>query len=324
VAPKGKREGKGGSRAVLATIVRPEPGRLVGYGRVSTEDQELGGQRETLVAAGCSIIFEEKASGGDRERPELYKALDAVGPGDTLVVVKIDRLARSLLHLLEIVEMLGRKGSYFRSLNDTIDTTGPTGKLTLSILGAFAEFERAIGRERTTSGLAYAKSQGRIGGNPGLRSGDKTVIAAIQAKRRQTRLDKLSASADTWLPVVSRLRPKHSWAAVLKQVNQTPGAPAFTESRLKRAVVALVREGLADRTLLDRADRRINPKSTERRRALVSLVAAVIGGKKNATLVEIGHELLRLKEMPPRGGASWPVSTVKSLVDTGKFLGLIP
>jgi len=114
---------------------------LIGYARVSTEDQTPLPQSEALQIAGCVEIFEEHASGGNRARPVLARVLERVQIGDTLVVVRIDRLARSLSHLLEVIESLEAKGAFFRSLQDPIDTSSPQGKFTLQVLGAAAEFE---------------------------------------------------------------------------------------------------------------------------------------------------------------------------------------
>jgi DNA invertase Pin-like site-specific DNA recombinase len=122
---------------------------LIGYARVSTEDQSLSPQTAALRAAGCTALFEEHASGASRARPQLAAALARVGRGDTLVVARIDRLARSLAHLLELVESVRAKGGHFRSLADPIDTAGPSGVLVLQMLGAVAEFERSLIRERT-------------------------------------------------------------------------------------------------------------------------------------------------------------------------------
>ncbi|MEC7763256.1 MAG: recombinase family protein, partial [Pseudomonadota bacterium] len=146
---------------------RPSFMPLIGYARVSTEDQTPLPQSEALQSAGCAEIFEEHASGGNRARPVLARVLERIGKGDTLVVVRIDRLARSLSHLLEVIERLEGKGAFFRSLQDPIDTASPQGKFTLQVLGAAAEFERALIRERTKAGLASARSKGRVGGNPG-------------------------------------------------------------------------------------------------------------------------------------------------------------
>ena len=109
---------------------------LIGYARVSTEDQTPLPQSEALQTAGCVEIFEEHASGGNRARPVLARVLERISKGDTLVVVRIDRLARSLSHLLEVIERLEAKGAFFRSIQDPIDTASPQGKFTLQVLGA--------------------------------------------------------------------------------------------------------------------------------------------------------------------------------------------
>lgn len=149
---------------------------LIGYARVSTDEQDTFAQISELRRAGCAFIFEDRASGASRSRPKLASALAAVGQGDTLVVVRIDRLARSLSHLLEIVEALRGKGAYFRSIHDPIDTSSPQGMLMTQMLGAFAEFERALIRERTRAGLKAAVARGSKPGNPKMRARDPSAI----------------------------------------------------------------------------------------------------------------------------------------------------
>jgi DNA invertase Pin-like site-specific DNA recombinase len=139
---------------------------LIGYARVSTQDQNPALQLDALKAAGCEKVFVEKASGAQRERPELKAALDYMRVGDTLVVWKLDRLARSLKQLIETVERLDGKDMGFRSLTEAIDTTTAGGKLTFHIFGALAEFERSIIKERTKAGLEAARARGRTGGRP--------------------------------------------------------------------------------------------------------------------------------------------------------------
>ena len=139
---------------------------LVAYARVSTEEQNLDLQTDALKAAGCTKVFVEHASGGNRERPELAKALAYCRKGDVFVCWKMDRAARSVKHLIEIVEDLKARGVQFRSLNDAIDTTTAGGSLMFHIMAAFAEFERNVIRERTMAGLAAARARGRIGGRP--------------------------------------------------------------------------------------------------------------------------------------------------------------
>lgn len=139
---------------------------LVGYARVSTQDQKPELQVDALKAAGCEEIFVEKASGAQRERPEMQAAIRHMRSGDTLVVWKLDRLARSVKQLIETVEALEAKGVGFRSLTEAIDTTTPGGKLVFHVFGALAEFERSIIRERTRAGLDAARARGRKGGRP--------------------------------------------------------------------------------------------------------------------------------------------------------------
>jgi DNA invertase Pin-like site-specific DNA recombinase len=135
----------------------------IGYARVSTQDQNPELQLDTLKAAGCDPIFVDRASGGLRERPQLNAALAALRPGDTLVVWKLDRLARSLSHLLVLFEQLHAAGVGLKAIADPIDTTSSVGRLVTHILGALAEFERALIRERTMAGLAVARKNGKLG-----------------------------------------------------------------------------------------------------------------------------------------------------------------
>jgi DNA invertase Pin-like site-specific DNA recombinase len=140
--------------------------RLIGYARVSTEEQNLDLQIDALTAAGCKKIFVEKASGGKKNRPELTKALAFIRQGETFCVYKLDRAGRSLMHLLQMVENLRSRSIGFKSLNESIDTTTAAGNMLFQIMGAFAEFEKSVIRERTLAGLAAARARGRIGGRP--------------------------------------------------------------------------------------------------------------------------------------------------------------
>ena len=119
-------------------------GRLIGYARVSTEDQGTDPQLDELRAAGCETVLEEHASGADRSRPVLARLLRDIRSGETLVVVRLDRLARSVSHLLAVIEQLEANGAHFRSLRDPIDTTTPQGMFSLQVLGAVAQLERAL------------------------------------------------------------------------------------------------------------------------------------------------------------------------------------
>jgi DNA invertase Pin-like site-specific DNA recombinase len=139
---------------------------LVGYARVSTAEQSIDLQSDALRHAGCEQVVSEIASGARADRTGLEQALGYVRQGDTLVVWKLDRLGRSLAHLIEVVRDLERRGVGFRSLQESIDTTTPGGKLIFHVFGALAEFERDLIRERTSAGLVAARARGRHGGRP--------------------------------------------------------------------------------------------------------------------------------------------------------------
>ena len=165
---------------------------LIGYARVSTVDQNPQLQTDALTAIKCGRIFEETASGGDDNRIELQLALSYARKDDCIVVWKLDRLARSLGKLIEVVADLEIRGIGFRSITESIDTTTPSGRLIFHVFGALAEFERSIIRERTTAGLAAAKRMGRVGGRPkALTDHD---IQAAKAMLRDPRITALEVS----------------------------------------------------------------------------------------------------------------------------------
>jgi DNA invertase Pin-like site-specific DNA recombinase len=139
---------------------------LFGYARVSTTDQDLALQRDALAAAGCERIFTDTITGTSTERPGLTKALASLSAGDTLIVWKLDRLGRSLAHLVQLIADLGAREVGFRSLSDPIDTASAGGRLILHIMGALAEFERSLIVERTQAGLQAARKRGRKLGRP--------------------------------------------------------------------------------------------------------------------------------------------------------------
>lgn len=149
----------------------------VGYARVSTRDQDASLQTEALIEAGCEKVFEETASGAQRDRPRLAEALTYLRKGDTLVVWKLDRLARSLRQLIETVEMLHQRGIGFVSVTEAIDTTTPGGKMIFHVVGALAEFERDLIKERTSAGLASAKARGVRLGRPKAMTDAQIAIA---------------------------------------------------------------------------------------------------------------------------------------------------
>jgi DNA invertase Pin-like site-specific DNA recombinase len=152
---------------------------LIGYARVSTLDQTLALQQDALTVAGCEQLYTDTVSGSVTERPGLTQALSHLRSGDTLVVWRLDRLGRSLPHLIETVSKLQEQGIGFRSLQEQIDTTTSGGKLIFHVFGALAEFERDLIRERTHAGLAAARARGRLFGRP-------KVLSPQQVKQLQS------------------------------------------------------------------------------------------------------------------------------------------
>jgi DNA invertase Pin-like site-specific DNA recombinase len=163
---------------------------LLGYARVSTRDQDTAAQSAALKAAGCEVVFREKASGGRWDRPELHKLLSQMRKADVLVVWKLDRLSRSLRDVLTIMDRVQEKKAGFRSLTEAIDTTTPAGRMMMQMVGAFAEFERAMLKERTHAGLEAARKEGRIGGRPPkLKLQQRQEIVRLVRRGRKTAAD---------------------------------------------------------------------------------------------------------------------------------------
>jgi DNA invertase Pin-like site-specific DNA recombinase len=296
------------------TSRRPQ-GRLIGYARVSTDEQATQAQEMELQSAGCETIVQEHGSGASRARPALSKLVMDIGAGDTLVVVRLDRLARSVSHLLDVIEDLTAKGAHFRSLRDPIDTSTPQGMFSLQVLGAVAQLERALISERTKAGIAAAKAKGRLPGNPGIRERRPEMLSKMKLAQKAAYGERLQATASQWLPTVKRMRPDHTWddiARVLKQHGFD-----WTPERLRRAVKWMVSEGMADASLL----RKSPPRPPEHR--LMTLVAGIHSSNPELTLREIGTQLERLHERTPRGGTKWAPSSVKNLIDRAKRSGLI-
>jgi len=166
---------------------------LLGYARVSTGEQELALQHDALTAAGCLRIFSDTASGSLDERVELARLLDHLREGDTLVVWRLDRLGRSLRHLIDTVTALADRGVGFRSLQESIDTTTPGGRLIFHVFAALAEFERDLIRERTHAGLAAARARGRKGGRPTVMTPAKLDVAREMYASRQHTIAAIAA-----------------------------------------------------------------------------------------------------------------------------------
>jgi len=162
----------------------------IGYARVSTQEQDTTAQIAALTAAGCELIFREKASGGRWERPELHRLLTQLRKGDVVVVWKLDRLSRSLKDVLTLMEKIQHAAAGFQSLTEAIDTTTPAGRMMMQMVGAFAEFERAMLRERTKNGLDAARKEGRIGGRrPKLKARQEQEIVHLVGTGKKTAAD---------------------------------------------------------------------------------------------------------------------------------------
>lgn len=163
---------------------------IIGYARVSTQDQNAELQIDALKQAGCQEIFTEKMTGTLKSRPELSACLRTLRKGDTLAVWRMDRLARSLKDLVEIIENLHQREIGFRSLTESIDTTSASGKLIFHIFGALAEFEHSLILERTKAGLAAARARGRKGGRrPSMSPSDVKKAAAMLSDPQMTKAE---------------------------------------------------------------------------------------------------------------------------------------
>jgi DNA invertase Pin-like site-specific DNA recombinase len=162
----------------------------IGYARVSTQEQDAHAQITALKTVGCEQIFQEKASGGRWDRPELHRLLGQLRRGDVVVVWKLDRLSRSLKDLLLTLEKIEGAGADFQSLTEAIDTATPAGRMMMQIVGSFAEFERAMLRERTQRGLAAARQEGRVGGRrPKLTQQQQREIVVLVTSGQKTGAD---------------------------------------------------------------------------------------------------------------------------------------
>lgn len=183
---------------------------LIGYARVSKgDDQSNAAQARALKASGCKRVFEEAASGGRWDRPKLQEMIGQLREGDIVVVWKLDRLSRSLKDLLHLMEKIEGVGAGFRSLTESIDTTTPAGRMMMQMVGSFAEFERAMIRERTSAGLAQARIEGRVGGRRRKLDAKKryeiadSVISGRKSGAEMARLYDVSE------PTVSRIVAEH-------------------------------------------------------------------------------------------------------------------
>ena len=284
--------------------------RQIGYARVSTDDLHGKAQKAALHAVSCDLIFFEQESGANRERPELARALKELRTGDTLVVARLERLGRSLIHLLQIMEDLEARGIAFRSLAEGFDMRTDEGQLMMQQLGSFAEFERKRITARINSGIAAAKQRGVAFGNPRLIAGDKATIAKIIRARDDTYAAELVDSMETFMPTVRSLRPRTPWPDVAAAVTRATGTN-WTVERLRRSVGRLAKEGLVDRKLLARAPRPPRRRSEE----LAVLVKGIALANPDMSLRDIGGQLEAMKIRTPAGKANWTAPSVAHLLN---------
>ena len=167
---------------------------LIGYARVSTIDQNLDLQLDALTKAGCTEIFQDVISGSISARAGLDEALSFMRKGDTLVVWRLDRLGRSLRHLISVVTQIHHKEMSFKSLSENLDTSTSSGRLTFHLFGALAEFERDLIRERTKAGLEAARARGRRGGRPRVMNAKKIALAKSMLQDKSNSVSEVSAA----------------------------------------------------------------------------------------------------------------------------------
>jgi len=179
---------------------------LIGYARVSTEDQKLSLQLEALEKVGCEKIFSDKASGARADRPEMKAALSHLRKGDTLVVWKLDRLGRTVRGLVELVGDLEKKGVHFKSVTDNIDTSSPAGRFFFHVMASLAQMERELIAERTKAGLEAAKRLGRVGGRK-RRMTDSKIAAARKLLAQGTPPREVARDLGVSVPTLYRWLP---------------------------------------------------------------------------------------------------------------------
>jgi DNA invertase Pin-like site-specific DNA recombinase len=285
-------------------------GQIFAYARVSTDGQDLNPQTDELRKDGFDVLVVEKASGASRTRPELARLVREMRAGDVLKVVRIDRLARSVSHLLEVIETLEKKGAHFRSLRDPIDTTTPQGMFSLQVLGAVAQLERALIADRSKAGLASARARGRVGGNPGVRAGDPVAIAKIVKSMDEAYVTRLIDRMETFMPTVRKMRPAKPWPEVTSAVTKASGT-TWTIKRLHKSVRRLVAEGLVDRKLLGRAERPRRRRSDD----LAVLVRGIALINPGISLRAIAGQLEAMKQKTPAGKTTWSPTSVAHLLN---------
>jgi hypothetical protein len=270
----------------------------------------------------------ETASSAFRARSALNALLTELGRGDVLMAVRIDRLAQSLYHLLDIIENLDARGAGFRSLTDPIDTTTPQSRFALKIFSVLAEFGHALIAERTKAGLARAPAEGRRGGNPRLRIGSALAAEAISRSQIRGYHAALKASKAKWLDAVRTHRPARPWPAVADIANAwlVEGRQRWTAARLRAAARAYVGVGRLEEQVLTAAPKRSRRWWAGGEGGWRENAIRVIAHHKRADPAFTNRRLAVLLDRdlgPPNSALRWSESTVRLYLQEAKARGLI-
>jgi DNA invertase Pin-like site-specific DNA recombinase len=236
---------------------------LVGYARVSTDDQKLDLQKDAFKAANCEKVFEDQKSGATVERPGLQEALNYIREGDTLVVWRLDRLGRSMKDLVEMINFLESKKVGFMSLQESIDTSSCSGKLLFHLFGALAEFERNLIRERTNAGLLAARARGRKGGRPKSLNKEQQTIAFELYESRKYSIEQICETLHISRPTLYKY---------LKQCGRGPRVPAAEHGIEKKSV---------ERNAAEKKSPGIHPTSI---RAVKEELSRILAGRVSAEI----------------------------------------
>ncbi|MFN7026039.1 MAG: recombinase family protein [Pseudorhizobium sp.] len=291
-------------------------GRRIGYARIAPTERRDESETRVLRCAGCDQIYIEHQAEQDCDWPVLDGLLADLRCGDTVIVPRLGKLARSTPHLLTLLEAFDGGGVSFQSLEERLDTSAPGGSSAIHLIRSIIQLERDALAAKTRAGVEKAKAEGRLPGNPSLRARRPDALLSLSRSRQKAYLGGLRDSTPAWLPLVRELRPLHSWDSVVRVLNLK--GQSWTVERLRRAVHRLVEQNLAEPALLERSPRR-EPKDR-----LMKVVAAIAVADPGLSLRAIGAKLDELGEVPSRGGRKWQASSIRNLLDEARRFGLIP
>lgn len=282
--------------------------RKIGYARVSTDDQDCANQRTELEANGCDVVYSDMISGTKRARPSLRAAMAVLRPGDTLMVVRLDRLGRSMMTTKLIIDEIERAGAALASLHDKFDMSTSSGRFMRDIIVRIAEYERDLIVDRTKAGLDEARKRGWIPGNPAVRRKDPVVMSKIAASRSVTLDERARLEAADWIGIVRARRPAMSWIDVhriIQNRHYTAKRPLHL-AKMMRIVKRLVSLGDLPRKAMDR--RQVQQNET------AAIIAKNIRIENpDISLRKLGEELT-LRGHSPLRARQWSPETVRRLL----------